>query len=210
MYKELMTINRLLKDFAKQKEEQKADATLKDTLSRMRRAMRKNPDIAPPLMSSAGELDTSGDAHGPKMAPQGDTGDDDTIDAVQVTLHAPGDVHPSVGQTGHGIKESPPKKVRVKNLRGKSIIARSIAVGGIGITCALENCGKDQPAAFTDAGIVYINVDHPLYRKQTGRGGEMLGFYLTYLLSQQVALLLSEGDARKIFDTQTRLLADSW
>ena len=38
----------------------------------------------------------------------------------------------------------------------------------------------------------------------------MLGFYLTYLLSQQVALLLSEGDTRKAFDTQNRLLTDSW
>lgn len=209
MYKELLSISRLLKNLAQEKERQKADATLKDTLSRMRRAMRRNPDIAPPLLSSTGEIDESG-APGTKMAPQASAGDSDAVEAMQMTMDASGRQDQMSNQTGQQGKEAPPKKIRVKNLQGKTVVARSIAVGGIGITCALENCGRQQPAAFTDAGIVYINIDHPLYRKQTEKGQEMLGFYLTYLLSQQVALLLSEGDTRKAFDTQNRLLTDGW
>lgn len=136
-------------------------------------------------------------------------GDGDVNEAMHMTIGngQPGETIDGSGQPG---KEAPPKKIRVKNLQGKTLVARSIAVGGVGITCALENCGRQRPTAFMDAGIVYINIDHPLYRKQSEKGKDMLGFYLTYLLSQQVALLMPEGDARKVFDMQNRLLMDSW
>jgi hypothetical protein len=73
-----------------------------------------------------------------------------------------------------------------------------------------KNCGREQPAAFMESGIVYINMDHPLYVRQKTRGPDMLGFFLTLLLTQQVALLLAEGDTRKAFRMQERLLTDCW
>ncbi len=209
IYKELLNISHLLKDIAEQKEQQKADETLKDTLSRMRKAIRKNPDIAPSMMSASGEVDPFGRDSGAKMAPQEESGESDAEEVFQMTVSEKGMQDSENTPSNSLTKEAPPKKVRVKNLHGKTVIARSIVVGGIGITCALENCGKQQAAAFTEAGIVYINIDHPLYKKQAEKGQEMLGFYLTYLLSQQVALLLSEGDTRKAFETQNRLLTDS-
>ncbi|OGG59328.1 hypothetical protein A2765_06490 [Candidatus Kaiserbacteria bacterium RIFCSPHIGHO2_01_FULL_56_24] len=209
MQRELKKILRQLKDLEERKERAKADETLKDTLLRMRRAIRKNPDIAPPLLSSTGEIGEGG-KQTEKMSPQAAPHEGDSIDAMQVTMQNMTNALRFPPGNDEGVKEPPPQKIRVKNLEGKDSIARKIVIGGIGITCALEHWGRESPAAFTDGGIVQINMDHPLYRKQQEKGKDMLGFYLSVLLARQVALLLAEGDTRKAFTLQERLLTDSW
>lgn len=211
MQREIARIARTMKEFAEQKEQRKADLALKDTLTRMRRAIRRNPDIAPPVMSATGEIDEgSSVANAEKMAPEATAGESSTIEAMQMTLRGKAITGLPEEPLPDSIKEPPPKKIRVKNLKGKTAVARAIKIGDIGITCCLENCGRDRPAAFTDAGIIFINTDHPLYRRQQERGQDLLGFYLTYLLSQQVSLMLSSGDVRRAFQMQERLLTDSW
>ncbi|MBI3618689.1 ATP-binding protein [Candidatus Peregrinibacteria bacterium] len=212
LHKELLHISRQLKDIAERREKQKADETLKDTLTRMRRAIRRNPDIAPPLLSGTGEIDESGAgvSSDAAMAPNAYEGEGGTVDAMQVQMNGTSPSNSQNPSDGSDVKEPPPKKVRVRNLQGKTVVARKMMIGGTGITCALDGFGRGSPAAFTEGGVVYINVDHPLYRKQAERGQEMLAFYLTYLLSQQVSLLLSSGDIRRAFEMQNRLLTDSW
>lgn len=210
LIKEVHAVDRLTREIAKQKEERKADEALKDSLSRMRRAIRRNPDIAPQVVAPTGEIDpTAQESNAEAMAPSAYPGEEGTVPAYQM-LAGGGQMLPQGEPRQAEQKEPPAKKIRVRDLKGKSITARRIMVGGVGITCALEHCGKEIPAAFTDGGIVFINLDHPLYKKQKDKGPDLLGFYLTYLLSQQVALLLAEGDARKAFDMQNRLLTDSW
>lgn len=209
LYKEIRQIDRLTREMARDREQRKADDALKDTLSRMRKAIRRNPDITPSILSPTGEIDPQGQPATGMMAPQADASEGDALNAYQMTAD-PAGMPPSDQQSSQDVQEPPPKKIRVRNLQGKPISARRMAIGGIGITCALENCGREQPAAFTEGGIIFINTDHPLYRTQQGKGQDMLGFYLTYLLSQQVALLLSNGDVRKAFQMQERLLTDSW
>lgn len=194
MIKELRSIIRMTKDIAEQREQQKADMALKDTLIKMRRAIRRNPDIAPPILSATEEIDAKED-------------NGNIAQQIQVDFNNRAS---SVGQEDSQSTEPPPKKVRIKNIQGKTVVARTITIGGRGITCSQERCGRDRPAAFTEGGIVYINIDHPHYKKQQAKGQEFLSFYMTYLLSQQVALMISEGDTRKAFDIQDRLLTDSW
>lgn len=210
LHKEVHVVDRLTREIAKQKEERKADEALKDSLSRMRRAIRRNPDIAPTVLSPTGEIDPSApEGNAGTMAPSAYPGEEGSVSGYQMLVGAPPSM-PTEHTSDAQPKEPAARKIRVRDLRGKSITARRIMVGGIGITCALEHCGKEMPAAFIDGGIVFINLDHPLYKKQKDKGPDLLGFYLTYLLSQQVALLLAEGDARRAFDVQNRLLTDSW
>jgi len=210
MQRELKKIQRQVRDLEERKERAKADETLKDTLLRMRRAIRKNPDIAPPLLSSTGEIDESGLKQTEKMSPKAGANEGDSIDAMQMIVQNIAGALRASPEDDSTAKETLPQKIRVKNLEGKDSIARKIVIGGIGITCALEHWGRESPAAFTDGGIVQINMDHPLYRKQQEKGKDMLGFYLSVLLARQVALLLAEGDTRKAFTLQERLLTDSW
>lgn len=211
MEKEIRTVARQVKDLAERKEQQKADETLRDTLSRMRRAIRRNPDIAPPVLSPTGEItEESGRQNAEKMAPAASLEERDAQLAMQMIAEMSGESGEQHPEGGAPPREPPPRKIRVKNLKGKTLTARAIKIGGIGITCALEHCGKEQPAAFMEEGIVYINMDHPLYGKIHAKGNELLGFYLTHLLSQQVALMLAGEDLRKAFRIQERLLTDSW
>ena len=172
------------------------------------------PLNAPHIMSPSGELDeTSEQKNSEKFAPE-ETGEtDDWIEAMNLHLkpEGGGDFDPNRENTEQETESSipPPKKIKVKDLRGKTMVARRIKIGGIGVTCSLENCGKESPPAFSEGGIIYINQDHPLYQKQQKQGKESMGFYLAYLISQQVALMLTENDPRRAFEVQNRLLTDS-
>ena len=176
MEKEIRRVGKEARDLAEKRARQKADQTLKDTLTRMRRAIRKNPDIAPPVMSPSGEVDGSENSgNSQKMAPPAAEGDSDALNAVHMDASAPrsNDVD---SESKEKKKEPPPKKIRIKSLKGKDIVARRIMIGGHGITCTLENCGRERPAAFTEGGIIFINMDHPLYVRLKEKGGDMLGF----------------------------------
>jgi len=211
MEREIRLVARQVRDLTERKEQQKADETLRDTLTRMRRAIRRNPDIAPPVLSPTGEVTEESERQNTeKMAPAASGSEGDALPAMHVMVGAEqaNGGHPPLGTSEQ--REPPPRKMRVKNLQGKTLIARAIKIGGIGVTCALEHCGREQGAAFLESGIVYINMDHPLYVKLQAKGQEMLGFYLTYLLSQQVSLMIAEGDVRRAFRIQERLLTDSW
>lgn len=203
MQKQIRTIDRLTREHAKRKEERKADEALKDTLVRLRRALKRNPDIAPEMLAHSGDAMKNPSLVQPAPSPGSDGG---------IAYHVSGGPTQAPGPAEHppGEPEPPVRKVRLPGREGKAVTARKISLGGIGITCALEGLGRDAPPASTEAGVVYINVDHPLYRKQQERGQELLGFYLSCLLAQQVSLLFAEGDARKAFAMQNRLLTDSW
>lgn len=215
MKQELKKVIKQSKELHLQKENQKADATLKDTLSRMGKAIRKNPDITPYIMSPTGEIDESSDQkNSQKFAPEISEETDKGRDAMNLPLGKNGGKM-DFGESEEGeIQEEkdpmPPKKVRVKDLRGKTMVARRIKIGGVGVTCTLEHCGKDEPPAFSEGGIIYINQDHSLYLKQQKKGKENMEFYLTYLISQQVALMIVDNDPRRTFEVQNRLLTDSF
>ena len=102
------------------------------------------------------------------------------------------------------------EKVKVKNLAGKMLVARRIKIGGLGIVCNVESFGKDEKPVFTEAGIIYVNQDHPLYQKQARQGKENLSFYLAYLLSQQIALMVMRSDPHQAFEIQNQILSDTF
>lgn len=211
--KELKKITKKAREINHQKAQQKADTTLKDTLSSMGRAIRKNPDLAPQIMSPTGEIDeTAAQKNSPKFAPAEDDATAEGVEATQLNLTE--EKKSGAANSSNSIqtnqKEKPlPKKIRVKNLPGKEMVARKIKIGGVGVTCTLENCGRNSPPVFSEGGIIYLNQDHPLYAKQAAKGKENLKFYLAYLISQQVALMLTEHNPRRAFEVQNRLLTDS-
>ncbi|MFH1546811.1 MAG: ATP-binding protein [Patescibacteria group bacterium] len=211
--RELRKILKTLKKDLRKKEDQKADENLRETLGKIGKAMRKNPAFAPPVMSPTGEIDENGNSNADKMAPQASPDEQDGREAFTVNLSddANPDDNPNPAGEPANKKPTAARKVRVKDLSGKTLTARKIKVGGLGVTCVLEHCGRDFPPAFMESGIIYLNRDHPLYRKQEARNNkENLNFYLGSLITQQVALLRCEHDARRMVEIQNQLLTDSF
>ncbi len=210
MQRELKKIAHFLGEEATKKNKMKADETLKDTMHRLGKAMRRNPAFSPRVMTPTGEIDPEGE-HPNSMAPTADQMEADALEAFKISL----------GQREGGLNQPNPlfqdenmrqkaEKIKIKNLAGKMMVARRIKVGDLGIVCNVDNFGKNEAPVFTEGGVIYINQDHPLYEKQEKRGRENLSFYLAYLLSQQIALMLVESDPNKAFEIQNKLLTDSF
>jgi hypothetical protein len=214
MKKELKKIGSSLFEQNKLKANQKTDETLKDTMSRLGRAIRKNPNFSPQVMSASGEIDPTAE-HPNSLAPEAEVNDENALDAFKIELF-----NNAAPEDGEQIKQweedynkergRKAEKVKVKNLAGKMLVARRIRIGGMGIICNVDSFGRDEKPVFTESGVIYINQDHSLYQKQANLGKENLTFFLAYLLSQQIALLGAQSDPYKAFEIQNKLLADSF
>lgn len=215
MTKEIRKIVRMLNEDAALKSKHKTDETLKDTMSRLGKAIRKNPALSPKVMSPTGEIDSLADNPN-SLAPEseGDSGGDD-LEALKIDFGG-GDKGKNGGDSDefdeayNKDRVAKAKKVKIKNLTGKMMVARRIKIGGLGIVCSIDGFGKEEKPIFTEGGVIYINQDHPLYKKQAKKGRDNLTFYLAYLLSQQIALLATETDPYRAFEIQNKLLADTF
>lgn len=213
MRREIKKIVRLLNDQNQKKEKTKADETLKETMFRLGKAIRKNPIFSPKVMSPTGEIDETAENFN-SMAPEAASDEQYPLDALKINLDTLRD-RDQFDQNIEKFHENynkdrldEAKKVKIKNLTGKMMVARKIKIGGLGIVCNLDNFGKDEKPIFIEGGIIYINQDHTLYQKQTEKGKDHLSFYLAYLLSQQIALMMGKDNPHEAFAIQNKLLSD--
>lgn len=57
--------------------------------------------------------------------------------------------------------------------------------------------------------MIYINRDHPLYRRES-RTAATYTMYIARLLTQEVALMKDVRNPRRVFELQSRLLRDAF
>ena len=66
------------------------------------------------------------------------------------------------------------------------------------------------PECFSEGTVIYINRDHPLYRREA-RKAETHTMHLARLLTQEITLMKdAPRDPRKAFDRQSKLLRDAF
>lgn len=213
MRKEIKKIAVILKTYSNLKAKEKADETLKEAMTRLGRAIRKNPVFSPKILAPTGEIDETGENPN-SFAPETIGEDSEGIEALKLSLNnikkSEDDQDKKFEFQEKEKNLNKVKKVKIKNLTGKMMVARRIKIGGLGIVCNIDSYGKDEKPVFVEGGIIYINQDHLLYQKQAKLGKDNLGFYLGYLLSQQIALMVAESDPYKAFAIQNKLLSDSF
>jgi len=100
------------------------------------------------------------------------------------------------------------KKRRHLMLANKAIIRR-MQFRNLGIVCRMERFGIKYPPSFKEQGIIYINIDHPLYKKQE-TNDPLLSMFIATLISKELALQKFSADAAAAFDLQTQLLTDAF
>ena len=83
---------------------------------------------------------------------------------------------------------------RVKQLTPNTVI-RKISVGDHLVSCCLDYFGESGPECFTQGQIIYINRDHPPYKRESKKKITHT-MYLARLLSQEIALMKSPPDPR--------------
>ncbi len=116
------------------------------------------------------------------------------------------------GGKQRGKDKKPGKKKTERPLVRKltpSAVVKKVKMGRLGVTCCIDHYGSEGPECFSEAGVIYINRDHPLYQRESEtRQRHMM--HVARLITQEVALMREPITAREAFDRQSLLLKDAF
>jgi hypothetical protein len=82
-------------------------------------------------------------------------------------------------------------------------------IGNLVVACCLDYFGEDGPECFTEGGVVYINREHPLYKRESKKRATHT-MYLARLLTQEISLMRDPDNPREAYNRQSRLLKSAF
>ncbi len=100
------------------------------------------------------------------------------------------------------------KRPTVKRLTPNAVI-KKMKFGQYGVSCVVDGFGEDGPEVFTEETTIYINKDHPLYRRESAKA-DTHTLNLARLITQEIALMKDSKNPRQAFERQSRLLKDAF
>jgi len=183
-------IKPILDELSDYKENKRARRVLTEVLDRVKNALMLNPDYCPE-----------------GLIPLGDSGSE---------TGQPGYIQPNEDKTveenkGQKIKTAQKKKrkrkPKVKQLSPTAVI-KKLKLGQQGVSCCVDHLGADAPECLTEGTIVYINRDHPLYKKEVQKKDTHI-LHIARLLTQEICLMKDSRSPRQAFQRQSKLLQDA-
>ena len=100
------------------------------------------------------------------------------------------------------------KRPTVKKLTPNAVI-KKMKFGNAGVSCVVDSFGEEAPEVFTEETTIYINKDHPLYKRESGKADTHI-LNLARLITQEIALMKDSKNPRQAFERQSRLLKDAF
>jgi len=174
------------------KEGRRVSRALKEALQRVYKALVANPDLSP-----FGALPMGEEAKGMGEAA-----------LVRKTHERASE---EVLEANNKPKE-PPKRRRktpkVKRLTPNAVVKR-MKFGETGVSCVVDSFGEEGPEVFAEETTIYINRDHPLYRRESSKV-DTHTLNLARLITQEIALMKDPRNPRQAFDRQSKLLRDAF
>jgi hypothetical protein len=189
-------IKRKLGREADRKEDVRAGRAVKEALRRIHRALAMNPDFSPFGPIPYGEDKGVGGA-----AAAGDKKNRESAE-----------IKPEPGAAGAKTPPPPHTKKRrnplVKKITPNAIIRR-IKLGEHAVSVCLDFFGESGPECFTEGNVVYVNRDHPLFKRES-RKAATYTMYIGRLLTQEIAMMKETTSPRLAFSRQSKLLKDAF
>lgn len=110
-------------------------------------------------------------------------------------------------------KESAAENIEEKKqkpeIEAKPLVMKKIRLKKLGISCGIVSLGEQGPEVASQGNAVYVNQDHPLYRKLYKKR-ELLSLHLLRLITQEIVLMKKlRITAREAFEWQAKLLKDA-
>jgi Histidine kinase-, DNA gyrase B-, and HSP90-like ATPase len=172
------------------REKRAASRALGEALERITKALFRNPDFSP---------------FGP--LPIGDPGGIGGAAATKSVETGGGEGKP-VGMSKRGAGGKRKKSPTAKRLTPDAVVRR-LKMGQAGISCCLDHFGEAGPESFSEGTIVYINRDHPLYKRECKKA-DAHTMHIARLLTQEIALMKDPRNPRQAFERQSKLLRDAF
>jgi hypothetical protein len=208
MHKIMADVQKVYNQLASKRENQKVSRALKEALQRVHQALSLNPELSPfgvvPIAEKGrpGVGETAVEIGKGRKEPAAETITEEETEEV-----------PDSGQEGSSTvvdAEKPPKE-RKPSLRmaTPNAVVKRLKFGDTGVTCCLDHLGEDGPECLTEGTIIYINRDHPLYKREA-RKKEAHILNIARLITQEVSLMKDSANPREAFNRQSKLLRDAF
>jgi Histidine kinase-, DNA gyrase B-, and HSP90-like ATPase len=196
MDKVMADVKTFLQRLTARKEGKRVSRALKDALQKVYRSLSLNPDLSPFGPLPLGD-ETGGIGGAARVSRKQEGG-------------AEGEVKPGEAkeQPAAPAPEKKKKKPKVKQLTPNAII-KKMKFGETGVSCVVDSFGEEGPETFSEETTIYINRDHPLYKRESTRI-ETHTLNLARLITQEIALMKDPKNPRQAFERQSKLLKDAF
>ena len=208
MNKTMVEVKRAYNQLASQRENRRVSRSLKEALQRIHQALILNPEFSPfgvvPLAEEGRRGDGETGVETPSKEKESKGINVEEIEEEDTSHSDEGD---SPSETG-GEK---PRKERKPSLRiaTPNAVVKRLKFGDAGVTCCLDHLGEDGPECMTEGTIIYINRDHPLYKREA-RKKEAHILNIARLLTQEISLMKDPENPREAYNRQSKLLRDAF
>ncbi|MCX6807257.1 MAG: ATP-binding protein [Patescibacteria group bacterium] len=204
--KEIRQVLRKLTDMQISKFNQQASQILKEALTLVGKAIRKNPDIAENIKSQTPLGEEVGYSEG-QVKPE-DINPKELAEGFHVSRPKYETPQPDDLPDNKGQDERQSKKKPHAIALGEKTIIRRLRFRNSGVVCRMEHLGKDESESLSAEGIIYINLDHPLYRR-FAREERTLIFHVVRLITQEMSLSKNPESPRDAFELQSDLMTEA-
>jgi len=189
-------LGRVVGRIESRKEQRKASRALKEAVDRVQKALARNPELSPfgPIPEADPDAPGMGGAalkgkesRGPKVIPEKDGS--------------------KLSRKVEKAKERK-RKPRLRQLSSNAVVKR-VKFADTGVSFCIDSFGESGPESFAEGLIIYINQDHPLYRRELGKPATFV-MHIARLLTQELSLLRDPRSPRQAYDCQSKLLKDAF
>lgn len=213
MGKVMKNVREALGSLSDRKESKRASKALKEAMERIYRALALNPEFCPfgavPIaqdgegIGGAALISDKREVTGnmEDIIPE----DQHAEESAQLTGKQAPEPETDEMTATKPQKEKPP---RIKRLTPNAVIKR-IKFGEKSVSCCLDHFGEDGPECFTEGSAIYINRDHPLYKRESKKAVTYT-MYIARLFTQEIALMKDPQHPRQAFERQSQLLKDAF
>lgn len=199
MEKVIGEVKTVIQKLTGRKEGRKVSRALKEALQKIYRALAANPDLSPFGALPVGD-ETKG-IGGAALISKGRGEVKGTVQSVQSQREPSLDI-----QTKKTKRRK--KKPKVKQLTPNAII-KKMRFGETGVSCCVDSFGDDSPEVFSEETTIYINRDHPLYKRESKKMETHI-LNLSRLITQEISLMNDPKNPRQAFERQSKLLRDAF
>lgn len=188
-------VKKALEELSDYKENRKGKRALTEILENVKRALYMNPELCPEGLIPIGEK--TGAGNNLAYVPEGTKGKEEGKDGEPKNK--------DVEETAPTKKRK--KRPHVKHLTTTAVIKR-LDMGREGVSCAIDHLGSDGPECMTEGNVIYINRDHPLFKKEAQSKNTYV-LHVARLLTQEISMMKDPRNPRQAFERQSRLLKDA-
>ncbi|MEW6601641.1 MAG: ATP-binding protein [Nitrospirota bacterium] len=194
MEKVVAEIKGILQKLSGKKEGRKVSRALKEALQKIYKALAANPDLSP-----FGAFPVSEETKG-----IGGAALKETVQTNRAVQTVQADQEAQTEQP----KKKRKKKPKVKQLTPNAVIKR-MKFGDIGVSICVDSFGEDGAEVFSEETTIYINRDHPLYKRESSKVDTHV-LNLARLITQEISLMKDPKNPRQAFERQSKLLRDAF